>query len=75
MIPERQSFRIEFRSRGKFVNIASANMLKSLRSGVRSTTHCAQLERVWRRSLGGTGGESVNQVAEDRAEKKKNNQS
>ena len=38
MIPERQSFRIEFRSRGKFVNIASANMLKSLSSGVQSTT-------------------------------------
>ena len=36
MIPERQSFRIEFRSRGKFVYIASANMLKSLSSGVQS---------------------------------------
>ena len=38
MIPERQSFRIEFRSRGKLVNIASANMLKSLSSGMQSTT-------------------------------------
>ena len=34
MIQERQSIWIEFRSRGKFVNIASANMLKSFSSGI-----------------------------------------
>ena len=34
MIPERQSFR----SRGKLVNIATANMLKSLGSAVQNTT-------------------------------------